>query len=226
MPYAIDNLQVDHVNVDPGIPKGFYRSVGFSTNTFVVESFIDELAHETGQDPFRFREQLLVNSPRLQNVLRLAAEKASWDRSPAGIYQGIAAVDFQSAMLSMVAEVSVNENGAVQVQRIVVALDCGTVVNPKLVTAQIEGGVAFGLTAAMKSEITVKDGKVVQSNFHDYQLLRMNEMPNVEVYLVASEQPPLGVGESAVPVIAPAVANAIFAATGKRIRKLPMGLNA
>ena len=223
LPYAIDNIQVDHVNADPGIPKGFWRSVGFSTNTFVVESFLDEVAAETKQDPFKFREQLLVNSPRLQNVLRLVAEKANWGKpSSAGASQGIAAVDFQGAMLSMVAEVSVSKTGAVQVHRVVVALDCGTVVNPKLVTAQIEGGIAFGLTAAMKSEITFKNGKVVQSNFHDFQLLRMNEMPKVEVHLVASEQPPLGVGESAVPIIGPTVANAIFAATGKRIRKLPI----
>ncbi|CAG0959418.1 xanthine dehydrogenase YagR molybdenum-binding subunit [Anaerolineae bacterium] len=223
LPYAIDNIQVNHVNADPGIPKGFWRSVAFSTNTFVVESFLDEIAAETGQDPFTLREQLLVNSPRLRNVLRLAAEKVNWgQQSPAGVYRGMAALDFQGAMLSIVAEVSVAGSGAVQVHRMVGALDCGIAINPKLVTTQMESGIVFGLTAALKSQITVKNGKVMQSNFHDFPLLRMNEMPQVEIHIIPSDQPPLGVGESAVPLVAPAVANAIFAATGKRIRKLPV----
>lgn len=223
LPYAIDHFQVSHVNNDPGLPKGFWRSVAFSANTFVVESFLDEIAVETGQDPVALREQLLTDSPRLKNVLRLVAEKAQWGHPlPEGIYRGIATLDFQSAMLGMVAEVSVDKNGEVRVHRIVVALDCGIVINPQQVTAQIESGVVFGLTAALKGQITVKNGEIEQSSFSDYPLLRMKEMPQVEVHLVASDQPPLGVGESAVPLVAPAVANAIFAATGKRVRRLPV----
>jgi CO/xanthine dehydrogenase Mo-binding subunit len=221
--YAIDNIQVNHVNADPGIPKGFWRSVAFSANTFAVESFLDEIAAETGQDPLTLREQLLVNSPRLLNVLQLTAEKANWGQPlPAGVYRGIAAMDFQGAMLSTVAEVSVGNNGAVKVHRMVGVLDCGIVINPKLVTAQMESGIVFGLTAALKSQITVKNGQIAQSNFHDFSLLRMNEMPQVEIYIIPSDQPPLGTGESAVALVAPAVANAIFAATGKRVRKLPV----
>lgn len=223
LPYGIEHMQVNFINADPGIPMGFWRSVAYSVNNFVVESFLDEIAVETGQSPLALREQLLANSPRLKNVLQLAAEKANWGQSPADVYQGIAALDFQGAMLAMVAEVSVSDR-KVKVHRIVVAVDCGIVVNPRQVIAQMESGVAFGLTAALKSQITVEHGQVEQSNFHNFKLLRMDEMPNVEVVLVPSDQPPLGVGESVVPLVAPSVANAIFAATGKRIRKLPIFL--
>ena len=223
LPYAIEHMQVNYVNVNPAIPKGFWRSVAFSVNTFIVESFLDEIAAETGQDSLALREQLLVNSPRLKNVLQLAAEKANWGHpSSAEIYQGIAALNFQDAMLAMVAEVSVDGKGAVKVHRVVIAVDCGLVINPKLVTAQMESGVAFGLTATLKSQITIKDGQIEQSNFHDFKLLRMNEMPDVEVHIVPNDQPPLGVGESAVALVAPAVCNAVFAATGKRIHTLPI----
>ncbi|MFZ5822142.1 MAG: molybdopterin cofactor-binding domain-containing protein [Chloroflexota bacterium] len=223
LPYGIEHMQVNFINADPGIPMGFWRSVAYSVNNFVVESFLDEIAVETGQSPLALREQLLANSPRLKNVLQLAAEKANWGQSPADVYQGIAALDFQGAMLAMVAEVSVSDR-KVKVHRIVVAVDCGIVINPKQVIAQMESGIAFGLTAALKSQITVEHGQVEQSNFHNFKLLRMDEMPQVEVHLVPSTEPPLGVGESAVPLVAPSVANAIFAATGKRIRKLPIVL--
>lgn len=222
LPYAIEHMQVNYVKSDPGIPMGLWRSVAFSVNTFVVESFLDEIAAATGQDPFKLREQLLANSPRRKRVLQLAAEKVNWGQRPSeNVYQGISALDFQGAMLAMVADVSVT-GGKVKIHRIVVALDCGIVINPKLVRAQMESGVVFGLTAALKSEITVEKGQVEQSNFHDFCLLRMDEMPQVEVYLVPSAEPPLGVGEAAVALTAPAVANAIFAATGKRVRRLPI----
>ncbi|MCB8926693.1 MAG: xanthine dehydrogenase family protein molybdopterin-binding subunit [Ardenticatenaceae bacterium] len=227
LPYpTLTNVQVNHVNDDPGVPIGFWRSVAFSKNTFVVESFIDEIAAATGEDPFVLRYRLADGDARLQHVLQFAAEKADWGRpSHDGIYQGMAAVNFQETRVCSVAEVSVSEEGHVTVHRMVMVVDCGTVVNPKLVTAQIEGGVAFGLTAALKSSITVKDSQVVQSNYHDFQLLRMNEMPEVEVHLVPSTLPPTGAGEAGVPTTAPAVLNAVFAATGKRIRSIPIDPN-
>ena len=222
LPYpALADVQVDHVNADPGVPIGFWRSVAFSKNTFVVESFVDELAAATGQDPLALRYQLAAGDARLQHVLELAAEKANWGRSD-GLFQGIAVVNFQETRVCAIAEVSVPADGRIIVQRMVLAVDCGIVINPKLVTAQIEGGVAFGLTAALKSSITVNDGRVRQSNFHDFRLLRMDEMPAVEVHLVPSTRPPTGVGEAGVPATAPAVLNAVYAATGKRIRSLPV----
>ena len=221
--YAIDNVFVDYVNDDPGIPTGFWRSVAHSLNAFCVESFIDEIAVAGGQDPFELRMELLKGTPRLQKVLKLAAQKARWESSPPeGLYRGIAAHDFHETMLAFVVEISVDENEGIRVHRVICALDCGIVINPKIVEAQIRGGIAFGLTAALKSEITIRKSRVVQSNFDDFPLLRMDEMPEVEVHIVPSTDPPHGIGESAVPLIGPAVANAVYAATGKRIRKLPI----
>jgi CO/xanthine dehydrogenase Mo-binding subunit len=223
LPYpAIAHVRVNHVNANPGVPVGFWRSVAFSKNTFVVESFVDEIAAKTGRDPLALRYRLAAGNSRLQHVLQLAAEKADWGRPADGVFQGMAAVNFQETLLCAVAEVSVSAAGAVQVHRVVCVVDCGVVVNPKLVTAQIEGGIAFGLTATLKSRITIKDSRVEQSNFHDFPLLRMDEMPAVTVHLVASDRPPTGIGESAVPMTAPAVTNAVFAATGKRIRSIPI----
>ena len=221
--YAIDNVFVDYVNDDPGIPTGFWRSVAHSLNAFCVESFIDEIAVAGGQDPFELRMELLKGTPRLQKVLKLAAQKARWESSPPeGLYRGIAAHDFHETMLAFVVEISVDENEGIRVHRVICALDCGIVINPKIVEAQIRGGIAFGLTAALKSEITIRKSRVVQCNFDDFPLLRMDEMPEVEVHIVPSTDPPHGIGESAVPLIGPAVANAVYAATGKRIRKLPI----
>lgn len=223
LPYpAIDHVLVNHVNVDPGVPVGFWRSVAFSKNTFVVESFVDEIAAVTGKDPFVLRYKLAAGSARLQHVIKMAAELANWGQVETPIFQGIAAVNFQETFVCTVAEVSVSDEGVVKVHRMIVAVDCGVVINPKLVTAQIEGGIAFGLTATLKSRITIKNSRVEQSNFHDFPLLRMDEMPDVDVHLVASDRPPTGIGECAVPVTAPAVTNAIFAATGKRIRSIPI----
>ncbi|UCH21510.1 MAG: xanthine dehydrogenase family protein molybdopterin-binding subunit [Deltaproteobacteria bacterium] len=223
LPYAIDNLQVNYIYADPGIPTGFWRSVAYSQNTFVVESFLDEIAAATGRDSFDLRDRLLVNTPLLRNVLRLAAEKIRWQEKPAvDLFRGIAALEFHDTLLGMIAEVSVSKHGEVRVKRFVCAVDCGVVINPKIVVAQIESGITFGLTATFKGQITINKGQVNQSNFDEFPLLSMHEMPQVEVYLVPSSRPPTGIGETAVPLVAPAVANAVFAATGKRIRKLPI----
>jgi len=223
LPYAIGNIQVNYIHADPGIPTGFWRSVAYSQNTFVVESFLDEIATASGLDPFDLRDRLLVNTPLLSNVLRLAAQKIQWEKKPAnGLSRGIAALDFHDTMMGMIVEVSVTKLGEVKVKRIVCAVDCGVVINPKIIAAQMESGIAFGLTATIKSHITINKGRVNQSNFNDFPLLSMDEMPQVEVYIVPSSRPPTGIGETAVPLVAPAVANAVFAATGKRIRKLPI----
>ncbi len=225
-PYAIPNVQVDYHVSDPGVPIGFWRSVGNSQNGFFTESFIDELAHAAGQDPLKYRLQLLEKQPRYVRVLELAAKKAGWGEPlPKGTGRGIAAVFSFASYAAEVAEVEVSSNGEINVKRVVCAIDCGSVVNPDTIKAQVEGAVIFGLTAALKGPITVKNGQVEQSNFHDYPLLRLVETPKIEVYIVDSHDAPGGVGEPGVPPLAPAVANAIFAATGKRIRRMPLDLN-
>ncbi len=205
------------------IPTGFWRSVGHSQNAFVVECFIDEIAAAAGKDPLDLRRELLQKAPRLRAVLELAAQKAGWG-SPAGkgLYRGLAVHDYKDTAVAQVAEVSVDSKGKVEVHRVVCAVDCGMVVNPKIVEAQMESAIAFGLTATLKSAVTIRKGRVEQSNFHDFPLLRMDEMPKVDVHIVSSMKAPSGIGETGVPPIAPAVANAVFAATGKRIRKLPI----
>lgn len=221
--YTLANVAVEYVHDDPGIPLGFWRSVAFSQNVFFVESFMDEIAAASGRDPLELRMSLLNQAPRLKGVLTLAAERANWGQPPpANRHRGLAAYDFHGTHLSAVVEISVGKNNRIRVHRVVCAVNCGIVINPKLITAQITGGIAFGLTAALKSRITVTKGRVDQGNFDDFPLLRMDEMPEVEVHIVPSAEPPTGIGESAVPVIAPAVANAFFAATGRRIRRLPL----
>jgi isoquinoline 1-oxidoreductase beta subunit len=220
--YNIPNARAEYVHHDPGIPFGFWRAPGGSVSGFMTESFADELAVAAGKDPFEFRRGLLGGAPRLKNVLELAAEKAGWAKPlPAGRFRGIAAVDSIGSFVAQVAEVSIGADGAVRVHRVVSAVDCGWVINPDSVKAQIEGGTLFGLTAALYGEITIRNGQAVQSNFNNYPMLRMNEAPEVEVHIVPSTEAPGGIGEAATPVIAPAVANAIYAATGKRIRRLP-----
>ena len=221
-PYAIPNVEVAHVFYDPGVPLGFWRSVGHSQNAFVVESFIDELAHAAGVDPYQYRRRLLAGHPRHLAVLDLAAEKAEWGRRP-GTFQGIAVHESFGSVVAEVAEVTVKDS-VIKVDRVVCAVDCGIVVNPDQVAAQVESAVVFGLTAALKGRITIKDGAVEQSNFHDYPLLRMNETPAIEVYAVPSTMHPSGIGEPGTPPIAPAVANAVFVATGQRLRSLPLTL--
>ena len=222
LPYDIPNIYVDYCRSDMAVPVGYWRSVGPSQNTFITESFIDEIAHAAGKDPFEYRKKLLKKQPRLSNVLELAAEKSGWGKKLlAGHTMGIAVVEDKGSACAQVAEISI-EQSQVRIHRIVCALDCGQVIHPGIVESQTVGSVVFGLTAALYGEINIKKGRVVQSNFHDYPLLGIHEMPDVEVYLVESNDEPGGAGEPAVPPVAPAVTNAIFAATGKRIRSLPI----
>ncbi len=220
--YHIPNIQVSWKMAPAGVPTLWWRSVGHSHNAFVTETFIDELAKAAGKDPYQFRRTLLDKHPRHKRVLELAAEKAGWGKPlPAGRARGIAVHESFGSFVAYVAEVSIPKTGAVKVHRVVGALDCGPTVNPDTIKAQIEGGVVFGLTAALYGEITFEKGRVKQGNFYDYPMLRMNEMPKVEVHIVPSTERIGGVGETGVPPIAPAVANALFVLTGKRIHKLP-----
>ncbi|PYP08223.1 MAG: twin-arginine translocation pathway signal protein [Gemmatimonadetes bacterium] len=224
LPYAIPNVHVDYQLTDTGIPVGFWRSVNNSFNSFAVEGFIDELAVAAKQDPYEYRRGLLANAPRHRGVLELAAAKAGWGTAlPSGRGRGIAVYKSFESFAAQVAEVSVSPAGDVRVHRVVCAIDCGMHVNPSTIEAQMQSGIVYGLTAALKGAIDIQGGRVVQSNFHDYQMLRLAEMPVVEVYIVPSSEEPGGVGEPGTPPIAPAVCNAIFAATGKRIRRLPIG---
>jgi len=221
--YGIPNLQVDLHTPKIGVPVQWWRSVGHSHTGFSVEAFLDEVAMAGGKDPYELRRTLLAKQPRMRAVLELAAQKANWgSKLPAGVGRGIATHFSFDSYVAQVVEASVEKNGAVRVQRVVCAVDCGTVINPDTVKAQMEGGIIFGLTAALKTEITLKDGRVQQDNFHDYQMLRIFESPEIEVHIVPSSENPTGVGEPGVPPVAPALANAIFAVTGKRIRRLPI----
>ncbi len=223
IPYAIPNILVDLHSPQNPVPVLWWRSVGHSHTAFVVEGFLDEAAHSAGKDPFEFRRALLARKPRHRGVLELAARKAGWGQPMApGQGRGIAVHESFGSFVAQVAEVSVSREGQVRVHRVVCAVDCGRFVNPATIEAQMESGIVFGLSAVLHGAITLKDGKVEQGNFHDYGVLRMNEMPKVEVHIVPGKEKPGGVGEPGVPPIAPAVANAVFAATGKRIRRLPI----
>ena len=224
MPYAIPNILVDYVRDEPpGLTTGWWRGVGPTHNIFVVESFIDELAAATKKDPIEFRRSLLGGQPRVLGVLNLAAEKAGWGTPlPQGVGLGVSVQFAMGSYLSQIAEVEVSKEGEVKVRRVVCAVDCGQIVNPDTIVAQIEGGIIFGLGAALWSEVTLKGGRVEQHNFNDYRVLRINEAPKIEVYLVKNSEAPGGIGEPGTVGIAPAVTNAIFAVTGKRIRKLPI----
>jgi isoquinoline 1-oxidoreductase beta subunit len=209
---------------DVGIPVSYWRSVGYSQNTFFMEAFVDEMAAATKKDPVEFRRKLLAAQPRMLAVLNLAAEKAGWGTPlPAGRFRGVSVVNNIGSFNAQVAEVSVTDN-KIKVHRVVCAVDCGLVVNPAIVAQQMESGVVYGLSAALKQAITLDKGRVVQQNFNNYDPLRIDEMPKVEVHIVPSTANPGGIGEASTPTAAPAVLNAVFAATGKRVRMLPAKL--
>jgi isoquinoline 1-oxidoreductase subunit beta len=223
-PYSIPAVHVDYVRVEPpGVRTAFWRGVGPTHNVFVVESFMDELAHAAKQDPVAYRRKLLAKNPRALGVLNLAAEKAGWGTPlPAGRARGVSLQSAFGSYLSEVAEVEVSSDGSVRVHRIVCAVDCGITINPDIVAAQMEGGSLFGLTAALYGEINFENGRVKEGNFDTYRPIRMNEAPVVETYLVKSNETPGGIGEAGAAIVAAAVTNAIFAASGKRIRVLPI----
>jgi isoquinoline 1-oxidoreductase subunit beta len=225
--YALPNLRVEYVRAEPpGIPTAFWRSVGPSHNVFVTESFMDELAAAAKQDAVAYRRALLEHSPRAKAVLELAAEKAGWGQPlPQRVGRGVSLQFVFGTYMAQVAEVEVAKDGKVRVRRVVCAVDCGIPVNPDTIQAQIQSAIIFGITAARYGKITLKSGRVEQTNFDTYQMLRMNEAPAIDVHIVQSSEAPGGMGEAGTSAIVPAVANAIFAATGKRLRKMPIDVS-
>jgi isoquinoline 1-oxidoreductase beta subunit len=239
IPYQTPNYRIEYTLAKSSVPRAWWRSVEHSTSGFVVESFVDELANAAGADPLEFRLRLIgedrkvpdftdpkqgkpLDTARLKGVLRLAAEKADWGKPlPNGVFRGIAGYYSFESYTAAVVEASVND-GVVKVRRIVYAVDCGRPINPEGVRAQVESAAIYGLSATLHDAITIKGGRVEQTNFHDYQMPRMSETPKTEVHVVMSKEEPTGIGEPGLPVIAPALCNAIYAATKKRIRRLPI----
>jgi isoquinoline 1-oxidoreductase beta subunit len=224
MPYDIANLRVEYVRDEPpAVPTGFWRGVGPNNNVFAIETFMDELAKKSNKDPVAFRRDLLGTAPRLKAALELAAEKAGWGSPlPARTGRGVAVQTAFGSFIATVAQAEVDEHGDVRVHRIVSAVDTGIVVNPDTVIAQLQGGLVYGLTAALYGNISIAKGRVQQSNFHDYRMLRINEMPQIEVHLIKSGEAPGGIGETGTTAAPPALGNALFAATGIRLRRLPI----
>jgi isoquinoline 1-oxidoreductase beta subunit len=221
--YDIPNILVDYHLMAGPVPMGFWRSVGASQNGFFSEGFVDELAAAAKKDPYEYRRDLLAKKPRHLGVLNLVAEKSGWHTAPPkGHYRGIAVLEAFSTYAAEVVELSIDKVNAIKVHRVVAAVDCGRVINPDTAEAQVSGAIVYGITAALNTEITIDKGRVVQANFDTVPPLRMNECPKIEVHFVPSDETPTGLGEPAVPPVAPAIANAIFAATGKRVRKLPI----
>jgi CO/xanthine dehydrogenase Mo-binding subunit len=227
LPYTIANSVVEFVMVNTPVPIGYWRSVYPSQNVFALESFMDELAHAAGKDPLAFRMNLITAMPRMKKAVELTAQKAGWGKPlPAGRARGLALSPpafFRTPAVHIV-EVSVGPDKRVKLHRVVCGIDCGIVINPDSLEAQMEGGFVYGVSAALKSKVTINNGRVEQQNFDDYAILTYQEMPEIETVIVESDQPPSGSGEPGLPAAAPAVANAVFAATGRRVRTLPIQL--
>jgi isoquinoline 1-oxidoreductase beta subunit len=223
-PYEIPNFQVEYVRAEPpAIPTGFFRGVGPNNNVFAIESFMDELARKAGKDPIAFRRAMLGKAPRVQNVLDLVAQKSGWGKLlPRRFGRGVSLQPTFDTAIATVVEAEVDDLGEVRLHRVTLAVDTGIAVNPDTIAAQLEGGIVFGLTAALYGEITIDKGRVQQSNFHDYRMLRIDQMPKIEIHIVKSGEAPGGIGEAGVIGSAPALRNAIYAATGVALRKLPI----
>jgi isoquinoline 1-oxidoreductase beta subunit len=224
MPYDIPNFHVEYVQAEPpAVPTGFWRGVGPNNNVFAIESFMDELARKAGKDPVDFRRGMLGKNPRLLAALNLVAEKANWGQPlPARVGRGVSVQPSFGSFIATVVEAEIDEQGEVHLRRVVSAVDTGIAVNPDTIVAQLEGGLIFGLTAALYGEITIDKGRVQQSNFHDYRMLRIDQVPKIEVHLIKSGEPPGGIGETGVTAGPPALRNAIYAATGVALRRLPI----
>jgi isoquinoline 1-oxidoreductase beta subunit len=220
-PYAVPHFDLNYTRREIGIDVGYLRSVSHGPNCFAVESSIDELALAAARNPLDFRLELLAGKPRHTRVLELVAERSGWGQAPQGRYQGLAFMEGYTSYIAQVAEVSV-ESGRLKVHKVTCVIDCGQAVNPRIVESQLESGIIFGLSAALWGDITLKNGRAQQQNFHEYRVLRLHETPQIDVHLVPSDAAPGGIGETGVPPVAPAVCNAIFAATGKRLRSLPI----
>jgi isoquinoline 1-oxidoreductase beta subunit len=222
-PYGVPNQRVEYVMKNTPVPVGFWRSVGHSQNAFFMESFVDEIAHAGGHDPVEFRLSLLASKPRHRAVVERAAAAAGWGKpSNGGRFLGFALHESFGSIVAEVAEISLDKGDALRVQRVTCAVDCGRCINPDTVKAQLNGAVAFGLTAALFGEITVSDGKIEQENFDTYKMLLLSQMPQIEVQIIESGEKLGGIGEVGTPPIAPALANAVFAATATRVRSLPL----
>ena len=220
-PYAESNFDLRYTRREIGIDVGYLRSVSHGPNCFAVESSIDELALAAAKNPLDFRLELLAGKPRHTRVLELVAERSGWGKAPQGRYQGLAFMEGYTSHIAQVAEISL-ESGRLKVHKVTCVIDCGQAVNPRIVASQLESGIIFGLSAALWGDITLRNGRAQQQNFHEYRVLRLNETPEIDVHLVPSDAAPGGIGETGVPPVAPAVCNAIFAATGKRLRSLPI----
>jgi isoquinoline 1-oxidoreductase beta subunit len=222
LPYAIPNLNVGLSTMQAGVPVLWWRAVGSTHTAYAVEAFLDEVAAAAGKDPVALRLELLKDHPRHVAALKLAAEKAGWGTAPAaGRFRGVAVAESFSTVVAQVVEISIPSPGEIKVEKVFCAVDCGTAINPDQVKAQMEGGIGFGLSSILAEEITLEGGEVQQANYDSYTPLRINQMPVVEVHIVPSDAPPTGAGEPGVPPIGPALANAVFQATGKRVRVLP-----
>jgi isoquinoline 1-oxidoreductase subunit beta len=228
LPYGVPNLLVEYVRSETPVPTSFWRGVGHNANVFAIESLVDNIAHSTNTDPVELRRRMLQDDRRALAVLDLAAEKAGWSRAlpsaPAGtrLGRGVAVLSAFGSYLACVAEVSVSDDGNVSVTRTVTATDVGFIVNPDTLEAQVQGGTIFGVTAALYGQVTIDHGRIQQSNFHDYRVLRLDETPRIECYFIHNKEKPGGIGEPGTTVVMPAIMNAVYAATGVQLTRMPV----